>query len=122
MKLINKTKTVSNIEEIEKTIAAFSNAISSAAHILNMSYHALWSLPDDELEDVLNELSRSDKLQNLFEDHYFTANALNSIIGKISGSSASIAINTPAKQLNFSDSGIITVAPLVIQEESTEDV
>jgi hypothetical protein len=122
MKLINKTKTVTNIEDIERSITAFSNAISSAAYMLNLSYNSLWNLPDDELEDVLNELSSNDNLQNLFEDHHFAANALNSIAEKIGIPNTTRAISAPAKQLNFDDSGIITVTSLVIQNETAEDI
>ena len=112
MKLTTKTQTELNIEEIEKSAETFANAINSAIVTLNLSYSKLWDLPDDQLESVLNTLAQNDKLQSLFEDHNFTANALNSIAEKV-GNISEIARNTLGRQLNIDDAGNITIASQV---------
>lgn len=108
MKLTTKTQTELAIEEIEKSAETFANAINSAIVALNLSYNKLWDLPDDQLESVLNTLSQNDKLQPLFEDHNFVANALNSIAEKV-GSVSNVALNTLGRQLNIDDAGNITI-------------
>jgi hypothetical protein len=108
MKLIDKTKTISNIEEIERSAETFANAINSAIYTLNLSYKTLWDLPDDELEQVLNTLSQNGKLQTLFEDHNFAANSLNSIANKI-GNTSSTAINSLGKEIQVDENGAISI-------------
>jgi hypothetical protein len=108
MKLISKTQTELNIEEIEKSAEMFANAINTAIVTLNLSYEKLWNLPDDQLESVLNTLAQNNKLQSLFENHNFAANSLNSIAEKV-GSVPTNAINFLGRELKFDDNGIISI-------------
>jgi hypothetical protein len=110
MKLTAKTQTELNIEEIEKSAEAFANAINTAIVTLNLSYSKLWDLPNDQLEDVLSVLAQNNKLQSLFEDHNFAANALNSIAEK-TGNTSNIAINYLGRELNIDSAGAISIVP-----------
>jgi DNA-binding TFAR19-related protein (PDSD5 family) len=67
-------------------------------------------LPDDQLESVLNALAQNGKLQSLFEDHNFAANALNSIAQK-TGNVSNIAINYLGRELNIDSAGAISIVP-----------
>ena len=108
MKLTTKTQTELSIEEIEKSAETFANAVNTAIVTLNLSYNKLWDLPDDQLESVLNALAQNGKLQSLFEDHNFAANALNSIAQK-TGNVSNIAINYLGRELNIDSAGAISI-------------
>jgi hypothetical protein len=107
MKLITKTQTELNIEEIEKSAETLANAINTAIVTLNLSYNKLWDLSDDQLESVLNTLAQNGKLQPLFEDHNFAANSLNSIAEKIGGI-PNTAINTLGRELQINN-GVVSI-------------
>jgi hypothetical protein len=108
MKLTTKTQTELSIEEIEKSAETFANAINTAIVTLNLSYSKLWDLPNDQLENVLNALAQNGKLQSLFEDHNFAANALNSIAEKI-GDIPNVAVNTLGRELSVNNDGNISI-------------
>lgn len=108
MNLLDKTSKELNIEAIEKSAETFSNSINAAIYALNLSYETLWGLPDNELEDVLNALAQNGKLQNLFEDHNFAANSLNSISKKI-GNTHFNAINYLGRDLKIDDNGVVSI-------------
>ena len=115
MKLTTKTQTELSIEEIEKSAETFANAVNTAIVTLNLSYNKLWDLPDDQLESVLNALAQNGKLQTLFEDHNFAANALNSIAQK-TGNASNIANNYLGRELSIGNDGYITVIPQLSAE------
>jgi galactose-1-phosphate uridylyltransferase len=56
MKLIETTTTQQHIRKLEEFSDTENRAIAAAISVLNNSYNYLWSLPDNELVSVLQEL------------------------------------------------------------------
>jgi hypothetical protein len=115
MKLISKTQTELNIEEIEKSAEMFANSINTSIILLNLAYKKLWDLPEDQLRDVLNTLAQNNRLQSLFEDHNFAVNSLNSIASKIGGI-PTVATSVVGNELQVDDNGSVTIVGQLITE------
>jgi len=80
MKLIQKTTIQQNIESIESAANTAINATVAAVHALNNSHSVFWSLPDEELVELLQYLLNEGKLQEIFNEHYVAAVNLNQIL------------------------------------------
>ena len=123
MNLLNKTTTQTHILQLEKFADTENRAIAAAISVLNNSYHYLWSLPDNELVDVLQELLNTGKLQSLFENHYVTAINLNAIQDNTEYSGPR-AIAVAGREFEVSPEGIVSLVyppePEIIEEPPIE--
>jgi hypothetical protein len=79
MKLLNTTTTERHLLKIEQCIKKTNRLVAASIAALNEGYYYLWSLPDEELQEVLQTLLDNGKLQELFTNHYLTAVSLNEI-------------------------------------------
>lgn len=116
MNLIQKTSTTEHLLKLEKISAKTNQLVNAAIMSLNDGYKYLWSLPDDQLQSVLQALLDNGKLVELFETHYFAATSLNGI-QDASGVSGNRAIAVAGREFTV-DNGTVTVIPLPEQEET----
>jgi hypothetical protein len=111
MNIINHSKTEQNIRKIEESAKDVLLAIKSSIHMLNMSYQILWSLPDDELRDVLQYLVDNNKLTEVFGQHNFAANSLNSILENAGEDGAKALVAVPREFTIDPETNQVTIVP-----------
>jgi hypothetical protein len=78
--ITNKTQTQKDIDQIEKLADNTIRALKAAVSSLNNSFDYFWSLPNDRLESVINELLVKGVFEDIFEKHFKTATAFNNIL------------------------------------------
>jgi hypothetical protein len=78
--ITNKTQTQKDIDQIEKLADNTIRALKAAVSSLNNSFDYFWSLPNDRLESVINELLVKVVFEDIFEKHFKTATAFNNIL------------------------------------------
>jgi hypothetical protein len=103
MKLKQRTQTEIDIENIEKSAETFLLATKSAICSLNDAYHLVWSLPEDRLLAVLQDLLDNGKLTELLNNHLFAATCLNEILSRVGENGG--AISVAAKQFSVDQNG-----------------
>ena len=112
MKLTPKTKTLETIDKLENYILQTNKIISAAIININQGHKELWSLPDNEVEEVLQQLLENGTLRQLFENHYICATYLN-LIQDNTGSGGPRAIAKAGKEYILTDEGKIKIVPWV---------
>jgi hypothetical protein len=119
MKITQTTTKQDNISRIEKSTEKTTRLINIAIDSLNESYRALWSLPDEELREVLQEMINEGTMASIFTAHYVTATALNTIQEHSGETNRAIAI---AGREYVIEDNIITITPLPIPEIIEEPI
>ncbi len=118
MKLLQSDKTTEHILKIQEYAETTNRAINAAIVALNNAYNYSWNLPDDELRDVLQMLLDNGKLQELFQNHYITATALNTIQNS-TGYIGDRAIAVAGREFTIED-GVITLVALPTPQSELE--
>ena len=115
MLIINtKTKLQKNLENIEAPLNRIDTRTKANAEDLNQSLNAFWSLPDNELEEVLN-YHGVEKVQAIFAAHEKYATSFNELLeDRGLGAIAQIGAK---KELSVDENGVFSVVPLPIIEE-----
>jgi hypothetical protein len=121
MLIINtKTKLQENLENIEAPLQRIDTRTKANAEDLNQSLNAFWSLPDNELEEVLN-YHGVEKVQAIFAAHEKYATLFNELLSD--RGCGAIALIGAKRELTIDSNGVFSVVPLVIIEhtETTQD-
>jgi hypothetical protein len=115
MLIINtKTKLQENLENIEAPLQRIDTRTKANAEDLNQSLNAFWSLPDNELEEVLN-YHGVEKVQAIFAAHEKYATAFNELLSDRGlGAIAQIGAK---RELTIDSNGVFSVVPLAVVEE-----
>lgn len=108
MNLYQKSQLEQDLEAIQLLAKKTTSFISMAIQSLNSSYDTLWSLPDDRLLAVLQNLFDSGKLEDVFNQHNFAANSLNGILDN-TDINFKRAFNTPLKKIQIQN-GVVSFA------------
>jgi len=111
MNLTNKTQTDKDIEMLEASASQSLRVVVAAAQTLNRSYHEAWSLPDERLEPLLQQLLATDKLTEVFTKHQTAATALNVILDS-EGYAGERAIAVAGREFTVDADGVLTLTPL----------
>lgn len=119
MLIINtKTKLQQNLENIEAPLNRIDTRTKANAEDLNQSLNAFWSLPDNELEEVLN-YHGVEKVQAIFAAHEKYATSFNELLeDRGLGAIAQIGAK---KELSIDANGVFSVVPLVVVEPVVEE-
>lgn len=115
MQLTPKTQVDIDIANIEECIKTFANSINASIFTLNNTYNSLWSLPDERLKNVLQKLYDSNKLEEVFINHNFSATSLNGIQLK-SNPDGIKAIDVAGREFEIVDGVISLKQPDIIIE------
>lgn len=83
MQLTNKTQTEKNISNLEKRIEKATSALAQTANALNNAYDCVWTLPEDQLKELLQALLDNNKLQSVFNIHAQSAASINALLDAI---------------------------------------
>jgi len=119
MLIINtKTKLQQNLENIEAPLNRIDTRTKASAEDLNQSLNAFWSLPDNELEEVLN-FHGVEKVQAIFAAHEKYATAFNELL--VDRGLSAIAQIGAKKELSIDSNGVFSVVPLVVVEPVVEE-
>jgi hypothetical protein len=120
MLIINtKTKLQQNLENIEAPLQRIDTRTKANAEDLNQSLNAFWSLPDTELEEVLN-FHGVEKVQAIFAAHEKYATAFNELL-EDRGLSPIAQIGA-RRELSIDSNGVFSVVPLVLEPVVEEPV
>lgn len=114
MQLINKTQTEKNIDNLEKRIDKATLALAQTVNALNSAYECVWTLPDEQLRELLQCLFDNNKLQDIFNIHAQSAANINALLDAINYSGAR-AKEGAGREYTIID-GIIGVIPLLQPE------
>jgi hypothetical protein len=119
MLIINtKTKLQQNLETIEAPLQRIDTRTRANAEDLNQSLNSFWSLPNNELEEVLN-FHGIEKVQAIFAAHEKYATAFNELLSDRGlGATAQIGAK---KELGINDNGLFYVVVPPIAEEPTPE-
>jgi hypothetical protein len=105
-----KTKLQENLENIEAPLQRIDTRTKANAEDLNQSLNTFWSLPDEELEEVLN-FHGVKKIQAIFAAHEKYATSFNELL--IDRGSIPIAQIGAKKEIKIdTETGYISVVPL----------
>lgn len=120
MLIINtKTKLQENLENIEAPLNRIDTRTKANAEDLNQSLNAFWSLPDNELEEVLN-FHGVEKVQAIFTAHEKYATSFNELLeDRGLGAIAQIGAK---RELSIDENGVFSVVPLAVVEPAIEPV
>jgi hypothetical protein len=119
MLIINtKTKLQENLENIEAPLQRIDTRTKANAEDLNQSLNTFWSLPDEELEEVLN-FHGVKKIQAIFAAHKKYATAFNELLNDRGQSS--IAQIGAQRELSIDADGVFSVVPLAVVEPVVEE-
>ena len=119
MQLINKTLTQKNIDSLEKRVNKATLALAQTANALNDAYNCVWSLPDEQLRELLQTLLDNDKLQSVFDIHAQSAASVNALLDAIDYSGVR-AKEGVGREYAIVD-GIVEIIPLP-EPEPIEDI
>jgi hypothetical protein len=111
MNLTNKTQTDKDIEMLEDSASQSLRIVIGAAQTLNRSYRSAWSLPDERLQPLLQQLLVTDKLTEVFTKHQTAATALNVILDS-EGYAGERAIAVAGREFTVDADGVLTLAPI----------
>jgi hypothetical protein len=118
MLIINtKTKLQENLENIEAPLNRIDTRTKANAEDLNQSLNAFWSLPDNELEEVLN-FHGVEKVQAIFSAHEKYATAFNELL--MDRGLGAIAQIGAKRELSVDENGVFSVVPLMVVEPVIE--
>jgi len=81
---------------------------------LNRAAWAIWTLPDDRLEALLNHLGAA-KVQELLQAHAGIGTALNTALEAQGAGGSRVSVEQP-RQFTVDEGGHITLVPLVAPE------
>lgn len=115
MQLINKSQTQRNLDALEKRIEKATLALAQTANALNAAYDCVWSLPEDQLKDLLQYLLDNNRLEEVFSIHAQSAASINALLSAI-GYSGAKAKDGAGRQYEIID-GIVSIIPLPELEE-----
>lgn len=109
-----KTQLEINLEKIDAPLILVENSIKAAIQNLNASYNFLWSLPDDQIEEIMNYKGIFE-LQRIFEAHFKYANGFNELL-QDRGISEPRAITIKPRDFSINEDGVISLVPLTEPE------
>ena len=110
MNIQTKTQTQTDLDSLEQRVAKTVKALEFTASQLNLAYDAVWNLPDDRLQALLQELINTGKFEEIFTVHATAAVAINQLL--VSAGSQSIAKETAGREYEISEQGVVTIIPL----------
>lgn len=107
-----KTTLEQNLERINTPLTLLENNVRSSIHNLNESFTVFWSLPDDQLEEVLNHKGYIE-MERIFTAHNTYALSLNSLL-EDRGIAYPRAITEKPRNIYMDEEGKLRLAPLPI--------
>ena len=110
MNIVNKTQIEQDLEQIQKLADRAQQYITVSANSINKSFNAFWSLPDDRLQTLLQDLVDRDMLTGIFASHELAATSINAILADI-GYEGSLCKTVPTREFSIED-GKVVVVPL----------
>ena len=88
MNITNKTQNEKNLDTLEKRVNKATLALAQIANALNAAYECVWTLPDEQLRELLQSLLDNNKLQSVFDIHAQSAVSVNALLDAIDYSGA----------------------------------
>jgi hypothetical protein len=83
MNITNKTQTQKNLDNLEKRVNKATLALAQTANALNDAYTCVWSLPDEQLRELLQYLVDNNRLEEIFTIHAQSAASVNTLLEAI---------------------------------------
>lgn len=83
MNITNKTQTQKNLDNLEKRVNKATLALAQTANALNDAYSCVWSLPDEQLRELLQYLVDNNRLEEIFTIHAQSAASVNTLLEAI---------------------------------------
>jgi hypothetical protein len=105
MELFNRPTTENHIARLEECVAATGRIVAAGIANLSEGYQYLWSLPDGELQAVLQRMLDDGTLMTLFNGHALAANSFNAIKDAV-GLQGPLAAVAPGRAFTV-DNGIV---------------
>ena len=122
MNITNKTQTQKNLDNLEKRVNKATLALAQTANALNDAYICVWSLPDEQLRELLQYLVDNNRLEEIFTIHAQSAASVNALLEAI-GYSNVRAKEGAGREYAILD-GVVEIIPLPEPEliEVVEDI
>lgn len=118
---IEKSTLEKNLEKIEAPLLLVENCTKTAIHNLNDSFNAFWSLPDDQIEEILNYFGPL-KVQEVFGAHFEHAVGFNKLLDSRGvGGNWTRAITVKPREITMDENGVMSLVPLPVEETPIED-
>lgn len=115
-----KTQLEINLQKIDAPLVLVENCVKTAIANLNDSFNQFWSLPDDQIEEIMNNKG-IEELQKIFEAHFRYANAFNSLLAD-RGITTPRAITAKPRDIEVNiETGYISLIPLSSNEDIIAD-
>jgi hypothetical protein len=110
MNITNKTQNEKNLDALEKRVNKATLALAQTANALNDAYNCVWSLPDEQLRELLQSLLDNNKLQGVFDIHAQSAASINALLDAIDYNSVR-AKEGAGREYTIVD-GVVEIVPL----------
>ena len=114
---LEKTQLEKNLEAIERPLTLIENKIRACIYDLNESHRKFWSLPDDQLLELLNHFGPV-RIGQIFTLHSANATAFNALL-ESRGVSSPRAIAVRGREIIVNEQGLFELVPPVIEEPET---
>lgn len=108
--ITNLTQVQKDLQSLESAVNNTTLALAAAGIALNISHKALWSLPEDRLTAVLQELHDRGELQNVFNLHYTAATGINGLLNAV-GHDGNRCIDQVGRTFTITND-VVTLDPL----------
>ena len=116
MNITDKTQLQINLDNLEKRVSKATQALQNAANTLNVAYDAVWSLPEDQLLECLQELVNTNKFEQIFGVHETAATSINSILDTVGAAGVRAKVGA-ARAYTITD-GVVALESLPEPEPS----
>lgn len=116
---IEKSTLEKNLEKIEAPLLLVENCTKTAIHNLNDSFNSFWSLPDDQIEEILNYFGPL-KVQEVFGAHFEHAAGFNKLLDS-RGVDGIRATTVKPREITMDENGVMALVPLPVPEEENPE-
>jgi len=114
MNITDKTQLQINLDNLEKRVSKATQALQNAANTLNVAYDAVWSLPETQLLECLQELVSTNKFEQIFGIHENAATSINSLLDAVQA--PGIRAKVGAARPYTITGGVVTLEPITLSE------
>lgn len=116
MNITDKTQTQTDLDNLEKRVQKATQALTYCASQLNNAYNSVWTLPDDRLQALLQEMVNTGKFESVFTVHQKAATYINELLSD-AGESKITAKTEAGREYEIDQkTGTITIIPLPVVE------
>lgn len=110
MNISDHSKLDANIDTLQHRTDKSVAALEFAASQLNLAFDFVWSLPDDELRELLQSMVMTGKFAKVFGLHAKTAAGINEAL--VGAGRQPIAKTVVPREYEISPEGVVTLKPL----------